>query len=48
MDENKLIEGLQKDGVGVMRALKLPGKTGGATTAGTTNPIRGYLYDEGG
>ena len=48
MDENKLIEGLQKDGVGVMKALKLTGKTVNATTAGTTNPIRAFLYDDGG
>ena len=45
MDENKLIEGLQKDGVGVMKALKLTGNTVAATTAGTTNPIKAYLYD---
>ena len=48
MDENKFIEGLQKDGIGVIKALKLTGNTIGATTAGTTNPIRAYLYDENG
>ena len=48
MNENKFIEGLQKDGVGIIRALKITGKTLDATTAGTTNPIRVYLYDENG
>lgn len=48
MDENKFIGGLQKDGIGVIKALKITGKTIDATTAGTTNPIRAYLYDENG
>lgn len=45
--ENNFIDGMLA-GVPVFDAIKLRGKTIDATTAGTTNPVKAYLYDEAG
>lgn len=47
MKEGLTIDGMLT-GVPVFEAIKLVGKTVNATTAGTTNPIKVLLYDEGG
>lgn len=48
MKEGNFIDGMLSGGVPVIDALKIRGKTIDATTAGTTNPIRAFMYDESG
>ena len=48
MKEGNLIDGMLSNGVMIVDAIKVKGKTVAATTAGTTNPIRAFLYDESG
>ena len=48
MKEGNLIDGFLSNGVMIVDAIKVRGKTIDATTAGTTNPIRAFLYDESG
>ena len=48
MKEGNFIDGFLSNGVMIVDAIKVRGKTIDATTAGTTNPIRAFLYDESG
>lgn len=48
MKEGNLIDGMLSNGVAIVDALKIRGKTVDATTAGTTNPIKAFLYNEDG
>lgn len=48
MKESNLIDGLLSNGVMIVDAIKVRGKTVNAATAGTTNPIRVFMYDESG